>query len=56
MALWAWTLEPKLAAALAVFGALVGQLLAAFTVRRGWDFRAVLPFLAGGHAALPLGL
>ena len=56
MALWAWTLEPKLAAALAVFGALVGQLLAALTVRRGWDFRAVLPFLAGGLAGLPLGL
>ena len=56
MALWAWTLEPKLAAALAVFGALVGQLLAALTVRRGWDFRALLPFLAGGLAGLPLGL
>ena len=56
MALWAWTLEPRLAASLSVFGALVGQLLAAFTVRRGWDFRAVLPFLAGGLAGLPLGL
>jgi uncharacterized membrane protein YfcA len=56
MALWAWTLEPKLAATLAVFGALVGQLLAAFTVRRGWDLRALLPFLAGGLAGLPLGL
>ena len=56
MALWAWTLDPKLAASLAVFGALVGQLLAAFTVRRGWDWRALLPFLAGGLAGLPLGL
>lgn len=56
MALWAWALEPRLAATLSVFGALVGQLLAAFTVRRGWDFRALLPFLAGGLAGLPLGL
>jgi uncharacterized membrane protein YfcA len=56
MALWAWTLDPKLAAALSVFGALVGQLLAAFTVRRGWDFKALWPFLAGGLAGLPLGL
>jgi uncharacterized protein len=56
MALWAWTLEPKLAATLSVFGALVGQLLAAFTVRRGWDFRALWPFIAGGFAGLPLGL
>jgi uncharacterized membrane protein YfcA len=56
MALWAWTLEPRLAAALAVTGALTGQLLAALTVRRGWDLRALLPFIAGGLAGLPLGL
>jgi uncharacterized protein len=56
MALWAWTLEPRLAAALSVFGALIGQLIAAFTVRRGWDFKALLPFIAGGLAGLPLGL
>jgi uncharacterized membrane protein YfcA len=56
MALWAWTLEPRLAATLSVFGALVGQLLAAFTVRRGWNWKDVLPFLAGGLAGLPLGL
>lgn len=56
MALWAWLLEPRLAASLAVFGALTGQLIAAFTVRRGWDWRTLLPFLAGGLAGLPLGL
>src|SRR5690242_2908569 len=56
MALWAWTLEPRLAATLAVFGALVGQTVAAFTVRRGWDWKALVPFLAGGLAGLPLGL
>ena len=56
MALWAWTLEPRLAAALSVTGALTGQLLAAFTVRRGWDLRALLPFVGGGLVGLPLGL
>jgi uncharacterized membrane protein YfcA len=56
MALWAWTLEPRLAATLSVFGALIGQLVAAFTVRRGWEFKALLPFIAGGLAGLPLGL
>ena len=56
MALWAWTLEPQLAAALSVFGSLMGQILAAFTVRRPWDPRRVLPFIAGGLAGLPLGL
>jgi uncharacterized membrane protein YfcA len=56
MSIWAWTLEPKLAATLSVFGGLVGQVLAAFTVRRGWDFKSLWPFLAGGLAGLPLGL
>jgi uncharacterized membrane protein YfcA len=56
MAIWAWTLDPRLAASLSVFGALVGQLLAAFTVRRGWNLRALLPFILGGLAGLPLGL
>ncbi len=56
MALWAWTLEPRLAAALGVFGSLTGQLLAAATVRRGWDWKRVAPFVVGGLAGLPLGL
>jgi uncharacterized membrane protein YfcA len=56
MSVWAWTLEPRLAAALSVFGALTGQLIAAFTVRRGWDFHRLLPFLVGGLVGLPLGL
>ena len=56
MALWAWTLDPKLAATLSVVGSLTGQTLAAVTVRRGWDWRALLPFVAGGLAGLPLGL
>ncbi|HVE52560.1 MAG TPA: sulfite exporter TauE/SafE family protein, partial [Ramlibacter sp.] len=56
MAVWAWTLEPRLAAALTVFGALVGQLIAAFTVRRAWNWKDLAPFLAGGLAGLPLGL
>lgn len=56
MALWAWLLEPRLAAALAVFGGLSGQLLAVFTVRRGLHLRDVLPFIAGGLLGLPLGL
>ena len=35
MSFWAWTLEPRLAAVLAVCGALTGQIVAAATVRRG---------------------
>ncbi|TWO69007.1 sulfite exporter TauE/SafE family protein [Caenimonas sedimenti] len=56
MALWAWTLEPRLAAALSVFGSLTGQIVAAITVRRGWDLPRLAPFLLGGLAGLPLGI
>lgn len=56
MSIWAWTVDPMLAAVLAVFGALVGQLIAAFTVRRAFDRALLLPFLLGGLAGVPLGV
>lgn len=56
MSIWAWTLNPQLAAALAVFGALTGQVIAAATVRRGFDLPRLLPFILGGLAGLPLGI
>ena len=56
MALWAWTLEPMLAAALSVFGSLTGQVIAAVTVRRGFNLARLAPFLLGGLAGLPLGI
>jgi len=55
MSLWAWTLDPQLAAALAVFGALSGQVIAAFSVRRGFALATLWPFLAGGLAGVPVG-
>ena len=56
MSFWAWALEPRLAATLSVFGALVGQILAAVTVRRGFDWRLLLPFVAGGLVGIPIGV
>lgn len=56
MSFWAWTLDPQLAAALAVFGALTGQVIAAVTVRRGFDLRRLLPFLLGALVGIPLGV
>src|SRR6185369_2957850 len=56
MSLWAWTLEPQLAAPLAVFGGLTGQVVAAVSVRRGFNPQRLLPFVAGGLAGLPLGI
>nr|WP_316641022.1 sulfite exporter TauE/SafE family protein [uncultured Roseateles sp.] len=55
MSFWAWTVDPRLAAVMAVFGGLTGQLLAAITVRRGFDWRRLLPFLLGGLVGVPLG-
>lgn len=56
LSFWAWALDPKLAAVLAVFGGLTGQVLAAFRVRRGFEAAQVMPFIAGGLLGLPLGL
>ena len=56
MSIWAWTLEPRLAAVLSVFGGLTGQVIQAITVRRGFEWRRLAPFLAGGFAGLPVGI
>ncbi|MCX2861037.1 sulfite exporter TauE/SafE family protein [Paucibacter sp. PLA-PC-4] len=56
MSFWAWSLEPMLAASLAVFGSLTGQIVAAVTMRRGFEWRALLPFLLGGAAGIPIGV
>jgi uncharacterized membrane protein YfcA len=56
MSFWAWTIDPRLAAAMAVFGALTGQVIAAVTVRRGFDLKQLAPFVLGGLLGLPLGM
>jgi uncharacterized membrane protein YfcA len=56
MSFWAWTVDPKLAAVLATFGALTGQVIAAVTVRRGFDRALLLPFVLGGLVGVPLGV
>jgi len=56
MSFWAWVLEPRLAAVLVVFGSLSGQVLAAVTERRRFDWRLLAPFVLGGLAGIPLGV
>jgi len=56
MAIWAWVLDPQLAAVLSVFGALTGQVIAAVTVRRGFDMKRLLPFVIGGLIGIPIGV
>lgn len=55
MSIWAWVIDPKLAAALSVSGALTGQVVAAVSVRRRFDARLLAPFVLGGLAGIPLG-
>ncbi len=56
MAVWAWWLDSVLAGPLVVLGSLVGQLLSLRSIRRGFDPRRVLPFVAGGLLGVPLGV
>lgn len=55
MSFWVWVLEPHLAAALAVFGSLTGQVLAAVTMRRGFNAALLWPFILGGLVGVPVG-
>ncbi len=56
MSFWVWALDPALAAALAVFGSLTGQVISALTVRRGHHWARLSPFLAGGAVGVPIGV
>ena len=56
LSIWAWGIAPQLAVVLAVAGGLSGQLLAAFTVRRGLSMALLWPYLAGGLVGIPLGV
>lgn len=56
MSFWVWGIEPRVAAVMAVFGALSGQLLAVSTVRRGLSAATLWPFLAGGIVGVPIGV
>lgn len=56
MSFWVWAVDPKVAAALTVFGGLLGQLIAAFSVRRGFKLNQLLPFVLGGIAGIPVGV
>jgi uncharacterized membrane protein YfcA len=54
--IWAWTVDPKLAASCAIFGGLSGQVMAAFSVRRGFDWSILLPYLVGAAVGIPIGI
>jgi uncharacterized protein len=56
MSFWVWGIEPRVAAVMAVFGSLTGQLVAVFSVPRRLSLAVLGPFLAGGLCGIPLGI
>ncbi|HXG86729.1 MAG TPA: sulfite exporter TauE/SafE family protein [Vicinamibacterales bacterium] len=55
MAIWVWTINPELAAVMAVFGGLTGQIISVIRVRRGWHLSILWPFVGGSAIGIPLG-
>ena len=55
MAIWVWGVDPKLAAVMAVFGGVTGQIISVVRVRRGWHLHLLWPFVLGSGIGIPLG-
>ena len=56
MGVWAWALPPQVAAPLAVFGALLGQVTSFASIRGGFDLKRIAPLIVGGALGVPLGV
>jgi uncharacterized membrane protein YfcA len=56
MSVWAWTVEPRLAAAAAVFGGMIGQIMAVTTIRGAFEKALLLPLFAGALVGIPIGV
>lgn len=55
MSIWVWGVDPQLAAVMAVFGGVTGQIISAIRVRRGWHVSILWPFLLGSAIGIPIG-
>ena len=56
MAIWAWTIDPQLATATAVFGGMAGQMFGAILMRRDLDLKLLAPLLIGAAIGMPIGV
>lgn len=56
LSVWAWALAPQIAAPLAVFGALLGQIASLASMRGGFDVRRIAPLVVGGVIGVPIGV
>ena len=52
---WAWAIPPQVAGPLAVFGSLLGQLIAIHKVRKGFELKKAAPLILGGALGVPIG-
>lgn len=55
MSIWVWGVDPQLAAVMAVFGGVTGQIISAIRIRRGWHVSLLWPFVVGSAVGIPLG-
>ena len=55
LAIWVWGVDPQVAAVMAVFGGLTGQIISVLRVRRGWHLSLLWPFVLGSGVGIPLG-
>lgn len=55
MSIWVWGVDPKLAAVMAVFGGVTGQIISAVRVGRGLHWPLLWPFLLGSAVGIPTG-
>jgi uncharacterized protein len=55
MAIWVWGVDPQLAAIMAVFGGLTGQIISVIRVRRGLHVSLLWPFVLGSAIGIPVG-
>lgn len=55
VAIWVWGVDPKVAAVMAVFGGLTGQIVSVIRVRRGWHLSLLWPFVLGSAIGIPIG-
>ena len=56
LAFWAWAVDPQTAGPMAVFGSLIGQLVALRALRFSFKLRLVAPFVVGGVLGIPVGV
>ncbi|WP_158541646.1 sulfite exporter TauE/SafE family protein [Pelagibacterium lacus] len=56
LSVWAWAVSPELAAPMAVFGSLVGQLVTIPVVGANFRLKGLAPFIVGGVLGVPMGI